>query len=183
MVFVDVVVAAIAVGLLLGGRLGALAEIEIHGAWLGFAAIALQIAAFPSGVLPWQTPGSVARALWLCSYALLIVLLCRNARLRGAPIVALGIAGNLAAILANGGLMPVRAAALAAAHRDYHVHDNSIELARPHLGLLVDRWAVPGWVPLGNVYSIGDMLIAVGISVVLIAAMRPMTGKRWHTPA
>jgi hypothetical protein len=88
------------------------------------------------------------------------------------PLVAAGLLCNLIAILANGGLMPVRASALADAHRSYSVHNNSIEIVRPHLGALVDRWAVPDWVPLGNVYSIGDVLIAVGVFLAIVAAMR-----------
>ena len=172
MVFVDVVLVALVVGRLLGGRLGALADAEIRGTGLAFAAIALQVAAFPSGVLPWNTPGSVARALWLVSYALLIAMLIRNIRLRGTPIIAAGLLSNLTAILSNGGLMPVRPSALAAAGRTYSAHNNSIEVVRPHLASLVDRWAVPHWIPLGNVYSVGDVLIAIGIAVAVVVAMR-----------
>jgi hypothetical protein len=172
MVFVDVVLLALVVGRLLGGRLSGLAELTIRSTWLAFAAIGIQIVAFPYEWLPWRTVEWVAKALWLISYVLLVAFLVRNVRLRGALIVALGVASNLAAILANGGLMPVRGSALAAAHRVYHVHNNSIELTRPHLGALVDRWAVPHWIPLGNVYSVGDVLIAVGIFAVVVAAMR-----------
>jgi hypothetical protein len=172
MVFVDVVLVALVVGKLLGGRLGALADAEIRGTNLAFVAIALQVVAFPSGVLPWHTPGSVARVLWLVSYALLIAMLIRNMRLRGTPIIAAGLLSNLVAILANGGLMPVRQSALAAAGRSYSTHNNSIQLVRPHLAPLVDRWAVPHWIPLGNVYSVGDVLIALGIAVAIVVAMR-----------
>jgi hypothetical protein len=35
----------------------------------------------------------------------------------------------------------------------------------------VDRWAAPSWVPLGNVFSVGDVLIAIGVVVTLAAAM------------
>jgi hypothetical protein len=177
MVFVDVVLVALVVGKLLGGRLGALADAEIKGTGLAFAAIVLQLIAFPSDVLPWQTPGSVARALWLISYALLILMLLRNRSLRGTPIVAVGLFSNLIAIIANGGLMPVRPSALAAAHRDYSVHNNSIEIVRPHLAALVDRWAVPHWIPLGNVYSVGDVLIALGTMVAVVVAMRAGAAK------
>ena len=172
MVFVDVVLVALIAGKLLGGRLGALADAEIRGTGFAFVAIALQVAAFPSGVLPWNTPGSVARGLWLVSYALLIAMLIRNIRLRGTPIIAAGLLSNLAAILANGGLMPVRPSALEAAGRTYSAHNNSVQVVRPHLAPLVDRWAVPHWIPLGNVYSVGDVLIAIGIAVAVVVAMR-----------
>jgi hypothetical protein len=173
MVFIDVGVLGLALGLLLGGRLGALADISIRGTNLAFAAILLQLIAFPSGVLPWTTPSSVARVLWLVSYALLIWMLHLNIRLRGTPLVAAGLFCNLIAIVANGGLMPVRRAALIASGRGYHVHNNSIQLGHPHLGALIDRWAVPHWIPFANVYSVGDVLIAVGTVVVIVTAMRP----------
>jgi hypothetical protein len=43
---------------------------------------------------------------------------------------------------------------------------------RPQLAALVDRWAVPHWIPLGNVYSVGDVLIAIGVFVAVVSAMR-----------
>jgi len=172
MVFVDVVLVALVVGLLLGGKLAVLADTPIRGMRFAFAAIGLQIVAFPSGVLPWQTPSSAARLLWLVSYALLIAMLLRNTRLLGVRILVLGLLSNLAAIVANGGLMPVRPSALAAAHHVYSVHNNSIKIARPHLAGLVDRWAVPHWIPFGNVYSVGDVLIAIGVFLAVVAAMR-----------
>jgi hypothetical protein len=178
MVFLDVAVVALVLGRLLGGRLSALAELTIRGKALGFAAIALQLVAFPSELLPWSTPTTVARALWLGSYLLLITMLLLNARLIGLLLVAGGLACNLTAIVANGGLMPVRGAALRAAGRSYHIHNNSIELTRPRLALLVDRWAAPRWLPLANVYSIGDLLIAAGTVLTIVVAMRGQTGKR-----
>jgi hypothetical protein len=173
MVFIDVGVVAVALGLLLGGRLGALADVQIRGTNLAFAAILLQLIAFPSDVLPWTMPSSVARVLWLVSYALLIWMLHLNIRLRGTPLVAAGLFCNLIAIVANGGLMPVRGSALAAAGRDYSTHNNSIQLGHPHIAALIDRWAVPGWIPFANVYSVGDVLIALGTVVVIVVAMRP----------
>ena len=168
MVFLDVVVIAVLAGLLLGGRLAALADLQLRGTWLAFTALGLQAVAFPLQLFPWRTPTYLARPLWLLSYALLVGMLAWNRRVRGAAVVGLGLALNVAAILANGGLMPVRAAALRAEGRFYHVHQNSIQAAHPHLGWLVDRWAVPHWIPLGNVYSVGDVLIALGIAVAIV---------------
>jgi hypothetical protein len=173
MVFIDVGVLSLALGLVLGGRLGALADLQIRGANLAFAAILLQVIAFPSDVLPWTMPSSIARVLWLVSYALLVWMLHLNIRLRGTPLVAAGLFCNVLAIVANGGLMPVRPSALEAAGRGYQVHNNSIQLGHPHLAPLIDRWAVPDWIPFANVYSIGDVLIALGTMVVIVTAMRP----------
>lgn len=152
---------------------------RIRGKALVFAAIGLQLVAFPVDLLPWSTPTAVASATWLCSYGLLVAMLLLNARTPGLQLVAAGLASNVVAIVANGGLMPVRGAALLAAGTDYEVHNNSIQLGQPHFGLLVDRWAAPHWVPLANVYSVGDVLIALGLIVAVVVAMRtPVAGRQ-----
>jgi hypothetical protein len=173
MVLVDSVLLGLAIGLLLGGRIGRLGRLQLHAASLAYAAVGLQIAAFPSGVLPWSTPSVLARGLWITSYGLLIVFLARNRSLIGTQLVAAGLACNLVAITANRGLMPATRSALLGAGRSYDVHNNSISAASPHLALLVDRWAVPAWIPLGNVFSIGDVLIALGTAVTVALALQP----------
>jgi hypothetical protein len=40
-------------------------------------------------------------------------------------------------------------------------------LAHPHLGFLGDVLPMPSWMPLANVFSIGDVLIAVGVFVLV----------------
>jgi Family of unknown function (DUF5317) len=173
MVFLDFVAAGVLIGLLLGGRLENLASLPIRSPWLAFTAIALQVIAFPSGLLPWSTPDGIARALWLVSYALLGALVLRNRKVTGVALVGLGQACNLIAIIANRGQMPVTQSALEGAGLSYHRHNNSISLGHPHFAWLVDRWAVPDWLPLGNVYSAGDTLIGVGVLAALVVAMRP----------
>ncbi len=172
MVFLNLALVGLVLGKLLGGQLRNLAGTRIRSSWLVFAAVVLQLVAFPSDALPWSTPTSVAKVLWLVSYALLIAMIGRNRALPGALIVGAGLACNLVAILANGGLMPVRRAALVASGGNYRVHNNSIELVHPHLAFLVDRWAVPSWVPLANVFSVGDVVIGLGLLVGLVVAMR-----------
>jgi hypothetical protein len=66
--------------------------------------------------------------------------------------------------------MPALPAALRAAGLHFHQSRNSIALNSPHFGWLVDRWGAPGWVPLANVYSVGDVLIAVGGFVFALGA-------------
>jgi hypothetical protein len=177
-VFLDFVPAGLLAGFLLGGRIQELARFRIRSLWLAYAAIALQVVAFPSGVLPWSTPDRVASVLWLCSYALLTALVVRNGRIPGIAIIGAGQACNLIAIIANGGHMPVTRGALDGAGLTYELRNNSIALAHPHLSWLVDRWAVPAWVPLGNVFSIGDVVIGFGVLVTLAVAMRPQASRR-----
>ena len=55
------------------------------------------------------------------------------------------------------------------------MHNNSISAVQPNLGFLVDRWGAPQWLPLANVFSVGDVLIAVGTIVAIVAAMKAPT--------
>ena len=166
------VLLAVGLGLLLGGRLAALAELDLRAPWLFLAAIALQVVAFPVGALPWSTDESLAIALWLASYALLVFAAVLNRRIAGVPVVAVGMGLNLAAILANRGTMPVRYEAMRDAGRTAAVHANSSALSHPHLPWLVDRWAAPAWIPLANVFSVGDVVIALGAFVVVLVGMQ-----------
>ena len=180
MVFLNVVLLALVIGKLLGGRLGRLAETPIAGKELVFAAIGLQMIAFPWNFLPWATPSELARAIWIVSFALLIAMLFMNRALPGVAILATGLLCNVVAVVANHGLMPVRPSALLAAGTQYHVHNNSIQVVDPNLGFLIDRWAAPQWLPMGNVFSVGDVLIAIGTIVAIVAAMRvPRSARTW----
>jgi Family of unknown function (DUF5317) len=185
MVFVNFVGAAFVVGLLVGGKPSRLADLELRRLPLVFVAIGLQVIAFPSGTLPWSMPTVPARVIWLCSYVLLIAFLYANRRYVGVRVGALGVACNLLAVLANGGLMPALPSALRGAGRHYDLHNNSIDRATPHLSWLVDRWSTPHWLPFGNVFSVGDVLIALGAALVVLLAMvvRPRSPQPAELPA
>lgn len=162
--------AALALAPLLGGRWSRLAGVRLRAAPIFLAALALQVVAFPFDRLPWRTPDALAIAFWLASYALIALGLLANTRLPGIPLVAAGMLANVAAILANGGHMPALPAALRAAGLHFTLDRNSASLAHPRLAPLVDRWAAPDWVPLANVYSVGDLLIVLGSIVFALVA-------------
>jgi uncharacterized protein DUF5317 len=165
------VLAASGVGLLLGGRLGALAELRLRAWWLFFLAIWLQVIAFPFEFLPWRTSETAASTLWVVSYALLIAAAGVNFRIAGVPLVAAGLGANALAVVANGGTMPVLPGAMRAAGGNHETLNNSTAAPDPNLSWLVDRWAAPDWIPLANVFSVGDVLIAAGAVWIVLAAM------------
>lgn len=175
MALVFPVLAAVAVGLASGGSLARLAHVRLRATWLFFAAVGVQVVAFPFGVLPWRTPEVLASLLWLVSYGLICAGAVVNIRITGVPIVAAGLVLNVAAVLANRGTMPVLPDAMHAAGRTDAAFNNSTALADPRLSPLVDRWAAPDWIPLANVFSVGDVVIAVGAAVIVLAGM----GVRW----
>jgi hypothetical protein len=165
---------ALLVALVCGGRLGRLAQLKLRAVWLFFLAFGIQVVAFPFAFLPWTTGEDAAKVLWLVSYGCLLAAAALNRRIVGAQIVALGMALNLVAILANGGRMPATPDAMAGAGLDFDVMHNSVASADPNVPWLVDRFAAPEWVPLTNVYSVGDVVIAIGAFLLVFAA----TGAR-----
>ena len=162
---------------LAGGRLSRLADIRPKAIWAVLLAAAIQVAIT-------QMPGGshgVHVALHVFSYVLDAYFVFANRRLTGVPVVALGAALNVAAITANGGVMPASATALRISGiAERAGFDNSAALAHPHLAFLGDIIPVPGPWPIGNVLSIGDLIIFVGAFIVLhvacgsrVAGLRP----------
>jgi hypothetical protein len=165
---------AIPIGLLagfaLGGSLERLGRIQVRLAWVAVLAVAVQLVLFsPLGD---AIPADAGRAIYVASTAAVLIVVLANVRVPGIPLVVAGAALNLAAILANGGAMPADPAALATAGIALDGPSNSVVVADPALRPLTDIYALPGWLPLANVFSVGDVLIGLGVVVVIAAAMR-----------
>ncbi|MBI2776989.1 MAG: DUF5317 domain-containing protein [Chloroflexi bacterium] len=163
--------AGLLVGLLAGGRLDGLAHLNFRWAALAVGGLLVQVVLFtPFGD---RLAGGLGPAIYTASTAAVFVAVVRNLRMPGMAIVAIGALSNLAAITANGGAMPADPAALAIAGfsgpGDY---TNSVVLAEPALRPLTDIYALPAWMPMANVFSIGDVLIGLGVAVAIVAAMR-----------
>ena len=161
----------IALGYLLGGKLDGLLRLRFRWAALAVGGLLVQIVLFsPVGD---RLAGDLGPAIYVASTAAVLVALLRNIRMAGMPIAAVGSLSNLLAISANGGAMPADPAALATAGFDGPgEHTNSVVLADPAFRPLTDIFAIPAGIPLANVFSIGDVLIGVGVAVAIIAAMR-----------
>ncbi|MFM7224977.1 MAG: DUF5317 family protein [Actinomycetota bacterium] len=151
---------------LAGGRIGALADIRFVRLPLLAAAFAVQVPlAFPG------VPDAACRTLHLASYALIAGFLVANRHLTGIPVLAAGATTNLLAIAANAGVMPATAGAYARAGlTETAGFASSAVLEAPRLLALGDVFAIPASFPLHNVFSIGDVLIAVGALLVVHAA-------------
>ena len=69
--------------------------------------------------------------------------------------------------------MPVSEAAFAALGSGPNAgYTNSSIVADPALEPLTDVYSLPTWLPFANVCSIGDVFIAIGVVIVIVAAMR-----------
>ena len=144
---------------LFGGRLYRLADIELRHPWLLIAGLLVQVliievaagADIPHG------------ALHVLSYAMVGAFVVVNRSVPG--MVAMGLGGGLngIAIAANGGVMPASPEALATAGLtagDGFANSAAVEGAR--VAWLGDVLAVPASLPLANVFSVGDVLLAAG---------------------
>jgi hypothetical protein len=158
-------------GWLIGGRLEGLADVRFRWAALALGGLGAQIVLF-SGVVD-GLAGDRAELLYVVSTVVVLVAVVRNIAIPGLALVALGALLNLAAILANGGSMPSTpgAYALAGIEPDDSL-TNSVLVENPALQPLTDVYALPAALPFSNVFSIGDVLIGVGLAATIALAMR-----------
>jgi hypothetical protein len=161
-----VAVAALSVPLF-GGSLGKLATARVKGGWTIALALVLQVVII--SVIPKQMLGWRGQAVELASYVLAVAFLVINRRVPWLWLVGLGGLCNLVAIGANAGVMPASPVALRAVGRVRHPGQfmNSTVLSHPHLAWLGDNFSVPRTLPLANVFSVGDVLLAVGALLLL----------------
>ena len=177
---VAVLLSALAVPLA-GGRLGALVELRLNHVWAIYGALGLAVLGIG---LP-GLPDGLRSALPVAAYPVGAVFLVANRRVPGMPLTALGAALNLLAITANGGVMPASPAALVSAGRpvDEPGFQNSTAVADPQLAFLGDVFAIPASWPLSNVFSIGDVLIGLGLAWGLHRICGSRLVPRWTRPS
>ena len=175
------VLIGLVVGFLLGGRLSGLATIEFRWPWLAIGGFVVQLVLFSDPVR--ERVGDLGAPLYVASTVAVLIAVIRNIRIPGMVLVALGAAANLAAITANGGYMPASEGAFAALGSGLHPgYTNSAIVADPALEPLTDVFALPAWLPFANVFSAGDVLIAVGVVIVIVGGMR-RAGRSGKVPS
>ena len=157
-------------GYLAGGRLDRLSTVRFRWAPLALLGLAVQVALFSDPLA--TMVGEAGPPIYVASTAAVLVAVLRNLDVTGLPIVAIGAASNLVAIVANGGYMPADPDALAAIGGIAPGYSNSSITADPVLYPLTDIFAIPAWVPFANVFSIGDVLLGIGVAVTIAAGMR-----------
>ena len=159
-------------GFLLGGRLDGLSTLRFRWAPVALLGLLAQIVLF-SGAVD-TLIGGWGPALYVASTVAVLAAVLRNLAIPGLALVAVGAGSNLAAILANGGAMPADPGALRLAGYTGSPtsFSNSVETANPALRPLTDIFALPEAFPLSNVFSVGDVLIGVGLALTIALAMR-----------
>ena len=155
--FIAVFVLAVVVSLLRGGRLSNFTEIRLRAWWLLFVGFGMQIAA------EFVDNSDVATWLVLLSFLPLMAVVLLNRDEAGMWIAGIGILMNFTVIALNGG-MPVllEAVELAGGSAEGLAFDAKHVLLTDdtRLPFLADIIPLPG-----NVISLGDVFLAVGLGV------------------
>jgi Family of unknown function (DUF5317) len=172
MLTVYICAAALLALVVTGGRIRRLAEIRLQHTWLLYAALVTQIVIV--SVIPGSRPALLSSA-HVASYLAAGGFLLANRHLPGVWLVGAGGALNGVVITINGGTLPASATALHAsgAGSSTGQFNNSGVLPNPHLPMLGDVFATPSWLPVHNVFSLGDIAIWLGVIWFLWRICRP----------
>jgi hypothetical protein len=163
------------IGLLIGvvtrGSPAGLGQLRFRWSLLVVLGMAAQLLLFSSPL--GNALGLAAPAVYMATNGIVLVVVARNLAIPGLPLVLLGGASNLLAMIVNGGYMPVSRAALEAMGHGPGTtgYSNSALLEHVSLAPLTDIFAMPIWLPVANVFSVGDVLIGVGVAVAIVAGM------------
>jgi hypothetical protein len=173
---------ALIVALARGGSLRYLAELPVRGSGFIVASFAIQVLLYLPPLRNSTLAAHWGGAIYVAAMALALFGALRNWRLGGAVRLAtLGLALNATVIACNGGYMPVNAAAMRAVQgetevrviADTHLYGNTrLAGASTRLAALSD--VIPVRLPggTGNVYSVGDVLLAAGVALLVYRTTR-----------
>lgn len=154
------------------------ARIQLRSAWLALLALALQWPLLRAPTGPTEDL-ALQQALFLLSHLLLLVFVGRNRRQPAVVVVGLGIVLNLLVIIANGGFMPISPDTLARLNPGIEPHllplgshlgdskDIILTWGETRLWPLSDVLVLPPPFPWPTAFSLGDLVIAAGIVLLL----------------
>lgn len=177
--FFGVIVLALVAGLVAGGSLRRFTQLRLRWWLLAPLGFALQALPLPDG--PHGEDLVIRMIVFGVSYALVLAFAVRNWRITAMPLIAVGLLLNGLVVTANGG-MPVSRSALVASGQDdvlRTLEENESpkhHLLRPGEDVLTPLGdVIPVPPPVGDVVSIGDVFVYVGLVWMVIAIMRGQT--------
>lgn len=131
------------------------------------------VLAFQAVVIEIDIPHAAAATLHVLTYVAAIGFIWINRQVLGLWVVAVGAALNGLVIALNGGTLPMDPGAAKAAGLVLDgTFENSGIVENPVLPWLGDYFAWPAPRPFANTFSLGDVLIVVGVGVVAWAGSR-----------
>jgi hypothetical protein len=171
---------AVVAALASGGSMAHWAGARLRWSPLALLALGVQLPLYSAPFNTWPVVVALGAGAGIATTALVLLVVLGNARgpLRLAgSLAALGIVLNLTVMLANGGWMP-RADAIApraiqrAGDESAVVNNTTPMSAETHLAWLGDVIPQPAWLPLANLISLGDVLLALGAAGCAFAITR-----------
>ena len=157
----------IIIALVRGGKWANLATFRFSNSWLVFLSIGLQLLIFNSFWDKHVTSLGINNLLYVLSIFLLVFFLFINKGILSLRVLGLGVVLNSIAIIANGGYMPSSIEALKKVLTPERINTLQSGSASYNVVLISDQTKFKFlcdifYVPHINVYSLGDILIAVG---------------------
>lgn len=147
---------------------------KLHDMWLIFLAFPPQL--LVAYLVPTRSllPDWVASITLVVSLSLFLTFAWLNRSLPGFPILLTGLVSNLIVIIANGGWMPIspQTASHLIGIKTLQAFDLGSRFGQKdilllpqatHLEFLSDRFLLPAWSPYQVAFSLGDILISIGI--------------------
>ena len=167
-----VVLLAVIIALLRGGNWQNLLTFRFRKDWLVFVAIVLQLLIFNPLWEKYVQGGIITSIIYVISIMIVIAFIIVNLNITGLRVLGLGIISNSIAIISNGGFMPSKLEALKnvmSAERINVLESGSaaynvvLITKETKFKYLCDNF----YVPHVNVYSAGDVLIALGAFIAI----------------
>ncbi|HEX2988372.1 MAG TPA: DUF5317 domain-containing protein [Chloroflexota bacterium] len=161
-----------------------MAALPLRLGWLALLALAAQIYViyYPGDGV--EAARGLHAILMMGSYLALGIVVAFNSRVKGMSIIGLGLLLNFLVMAANGGFMPVSREAIlttgtrvsdglpSEGMRLPRSKDVLLSAENTRLWMLSDTIMAPR-MPLARVYSIGDLIVGLGIIFLIQAAMLP----------
>ena len=176
MIWLIAIALGLVFGLVTGGSIGRLSKLSFRWPWLIIAVVLIRQALL-------LTPlGRVAGARYIYVAALLAIIawvLWHSARVRGIWLIAAGAALNVIVIVANNARMPVAPELAGAVLPRTNPGLYTLMGSQTNLNILGD-WIRLG--PIPEAYSVGDVLIALALAIVVFLAVRNPPPYKELTP-
>ncbi len=186
MVLIIAIVLSLLIGFLVGGSLKPMAHLRIRYLPLLVAGLVIQVLMFTPILGRNELVQDIGPYIYIGTLFTTLFAMFKNISIPGMPIIILGAILNALVITANGGFMPSPTSALAEAgllehveieeqrkaEGDWVLSNSTVSDDDTRLGFLGDVIVVPERYPFSNVYSLGDIIIAIGAAVAIITVMR-----------
>jgi hypothetical protein len=184
MILIFALLLALVLGIVRGGNVSNLQHLHLRGYGIVLGAVALQSAVI---YLPTQTNIPLRVAVLGISFGLVALFIWLNRNLPGMPLIGVGFLANLLVMMANGGHMPITYEAVVAAGYGrlaspdatgmliFGSKDILLPAEQTRLGFLSDIFVIPPPFPITSVFSVGDVLIALGMFWLVPSALGART--------